>query len=135
VDVDGAAPPRRQERLELGRVRHLARDVDLARHGCRAGVVLLEEAAEHLLVGRLAGRVEEVHVAADHLAVAEDEQHHGGLVVVAGQADHVELGPGEGGHLLALHRPLDGPDLVAVLGRPLEVEALGRPRPSPCAAP
>ena len=42
--------------------------------------------------------------------------------------EHVELGPGEGGHLLALHRPLDRPDLVAQDGGPLVVGPLGGAR-------
>ena len=49
----------------------------------------------------------------------------GGLVVLARQPDQVELGPGEGRHLLALHRPLDGPDLVAQDGRALVLGPLG----------
>ncbi len=102
--------------------------VDLARDRAGPAVVLLEEAGQDLVVGRLAGGVEQEHVAADHLAVADHEQLDGRLVVLAGEADQVELGPGEGGHLLALHRPLDGPDLVAQDGRPLVLGALGGDR-------
>ena len=112
--------------LEVGHaLPHPGRHVDLARDRGRPGVVLLEEAREDLVVGRLADRVEQVHVAPDHLAVADDEQGHRGLVVLARHPDHVELGAREGGHLLALHRALDRADLVAVLGRALVVLLLG----------
>ena len=59
------------------------------------------------------------------LPVADDEQLDGGLVVLAGEPDEVELGPREGGHLLALHRPLDRADLVAQRGGALVVGPLG----------
>ena len=59
------------------------RHVDLARDGARARVVLLDEAAEHLLVGRLADGVQQEHVAPDHLAVADGEQLDRGLAVLA----------------------------------------------------
>ena len=39
----------------------------------------------------------------------------------AREAQHVELRPREGRHLLDLHRPLDGAQLVAHVGRPLVV--------------
>ena len=125
AEVDRAAAALGEERLEDRGLGDGRRHVDLARDRAGAGVVLLEEAGQDLVVGRLAGRVEQEDVAPDHLAVADDEQLDGRLVVLAGQPDHVELGPGEGGHLLALHRPLDGPDLVAQDGRPLVVGPLG----------
>ncbi len=70
-------------------------------------------------------RVEQEDVAPDELAAADGEQLDRRLVVLPGDADQVELGPGEGGHLLALHRPLDGPDLVAQHGGPLVLGPLG----------
>ena len=115
-----------QERLEDGGLADRGRQVDLARHRPGAAVVLLEEAAQDLVIGRLARRVEQEHVAPDHLAVADDEQLDGRLVVLARQPEQVELGPREGRHLLALHRPLDGPDLVAQRGRPFVLGPLGR---------
>ena len=108
--------------LPAGQAGH--EDLDGDRRG--PAVVLLEEAAKDLIVGRLARRVEQEHVPPDHLAAADDEQLYRGLVVLAGQPDEVQLGPGEGGHLLAFHRPLDRPDLVAQDGRPLVLRALGR---------
>ena len=79
----------------------------------RPRVVLLDEARQHLLVRRLAHGLEQEHVAPDHLAVADDEQLDRRLIVLARHPDEVQLGAGERGHLLALHRPLDRPDLVA----------------------
>ena len=124
--MDRAAAPLGEERLEVGRLGDDGRQVDLARDRPGAGVVLLEEARQDLVVGGLAGGLEHEDVATDHLAVADDEELHRRLVVLSGQADEVELGPGEGGHLLALHRPLDGPDLVAQDGGTLVVGPLGR---------
>ena len=128
-------PPRRSPRKvsRSGGLRDRARQVDLARDRRRPDVVLLEEAGQDLLVRGVADRVQEVHVPADELAVAQDEQLDGGLVVLAGHADEVQFGLRERLHLLALHRPLDGPDLVAqgagalVLG-PLGGGATSRPR-------
>ena len=102
------------------------RDQDLARDRGRSGVELLEEAAEDLLVGRVLGGIQQEHVASDGLAVADGEQLDRGLVVLAGEADEVQLGPPEGRHLLALHRPLDRPDLVPEHGRLLVLLAFGR---------
>ena len=123
-------PPRRsgEERLEDRGLGDGRGHVDLARDRAGPGVVLLEEAGQDLVVGRLAGGIEQEDVAPDHLAVADDEQLDGRLVVLAGQAEQVELGLGEGGHLLALHRPLDRPDLVAQDGGPLVVGPLGGAR-------
>ena len=114
-----------EERLEDRGLGDGRGHVDLARDRAGAGVVLLEEAGQDLVVGRLAGGIEQEDVAPDHLPVADDEQLDGRLVVLAGQPEHVELGPGEGRHLLALHRPLDRPDLVAQDGGPLVVGPLG----------
>ena len=113
AQMDRAAAAFGEERLDHRGIGDPGRHVDLA--GDRAGprVVLLEEAGQHLVVGRFAGGFEQEDVAPDHLAVADDEQLHGRLVVLPRQAEQVELGPREGGHLLALHRPLDRPDLVA----------------------
>ena len=114
MDRPGAAI--REERLQVGDGRRVVgqpRQVHLARDRGRAGVVLLEEAGEDLVVGGLARGIEEEHVPADHLPVADREELDGGLVVLPRQPDEVELGPGERRHLLALHRPLDGADLVA----------------------
>ena len=125
-EVDRAAATLREERLQVADVRSQRRDVHLARDRRRAGVVLLEEAGEDLVVAGLARRIEQEDVAPHHLAVADREQLDRGLVVLSRQADDVELGPGEPRHLLALHRPLDGPDLVAQDGRSLVLEAVRR---------
>ena len=117
-----------QERLEVRGVGQRPRHEHLPGHARRAGVVLLQEAAEHLVVGHVPRRVEEEHVPPQHLPVAHDEQLHGRLVVLAGEGHEVQLGPGERGHLLALHRPLDRPDLVADGRRPLVQLLLGRER-------
>ena len=116
--VHRAGAPLGQERLERRGVAERGRDEDLARDGARARVVLLREAREHLVVGRLAHRVEQEDVAAEELPVADREELDGRLVVLAGEAEQVELGPGEAGHLLALHRPFDRLDLVAQGRRP-----------------
>ncbi len=128
AEVDRPAATLGEERLEDRGLGDGRRHVDLARDRAGPGVVLLEEAGQDLVVGRLAGGIEQEDVAPDHLAVADDEQLDGRLVVLAGQAEHVELGLGEGRHLLALHRPLDRPDLVAQDGRPLVVGPLGGAR-------
>ncbi len=126
AQVDRATPLLRKEVLEVGHaLPHPGWHVYLARDRGRAGVVLLEEARKDLVVGRLADGVQQVHVAPDHLAVTDDEQGHRRLIVLARHPDHVELGPREGGHLLALHRALDRADLVAVLRRALVVLLLG----------
>ena len=122
--VDRAAAPVGQERLEVGRLAGQGGHQELGRDRGRAGVELEEEAAQDLLVGHVAGRLEQEDVAPDQGAVADDEQLDRGLVVPAGQPDQVERRPGEGGHLLALHRPLDRADLVAQGGRPLVVGPL-----------
>ena len=125
ADVDAGPTTLGEERLEVGGVGERARDEDLARDAGRPGVVLLEEAAQHLVVADVVVGVEEEHVAAEHLAVAHDEQLHGRLVVLAGERREIQLGPRERGHLLALHRPLDRPDLVADDGGPLVLLRLG----------
>ena len=121
-----AAPPGRQERLEVGGVGQERGDQHGRRDRGRPGVELEEERRQDLLVGRLAGRVQEEDVAADHLAAADREQLDRRLVVLPGEADEIELGPLEGGHLLALHRPLDRPDLVAHGRRAFVIGPLGR---------
>ncbi len=121
------ALPRRRARKasRSGCLRHRARDQHLARDAGRPRVVLEQELAEHLVVGHDVVGVEEEHVAPEHLAVAHDEQLDGGLVVLAGQGDEVQLRAGERGHLLALHRPLDRPDLVPDNGRLLVLLGFG----------
>ena len=125
LEVHRAAAAVGEERLEVGDVVGHGRQVDLARDGGRARVVLLDEAGDDLVVARLAHGLEQEDVAADELAGADREELHGGLVVLAREPDQVELGPRERGHLLALHRPLDGADLVAQRGRGLVVGPLG----------
>ena len=93
-----------------------------------AHVVLLDEPGQDLLVRRIARGVQQVDVPADELAVAQHEQLDGRLVVLAGHADEVQLGLRERLHLLALHRPLDGPDLVAQGGGALVLGPLGGDR-------
>ena len=90
-----------------------------------ARVVLLDEAllTSPSVASRAASRR---YIPADHLAVSQHEQGHRRLVVLARHPDEVELGPREGGHLLALHRPLDRPHLVAEGRRALVLLALGR---------
>ncbi len=124
AQVDRAATTLGEERLDRLRLPDRRRDVDLARDGRRSGIELLEEAGEDLVVGGVLGSIEQVDVATDHLPVAQDEQHGRRLVVLPRQTDHVQVDLGEGGHLLALHRPLDGADLVAHRGRSLVLLAL-----------
>ena len=126
LEVDRAAAACREECLEVGPVGELDRQQDLRRDRGRARVELLEEAAQDFVVRRVRRRVEQEHVAPDELAVADREELHARLVVLAGEPDEVELGPGERGHLLRLHRPLDRPDLVAQDDSPLELHLLGR---------
>jgi hypothetical protein len=76
-------------------------------------VVLLHEARQNRSVVGLAGGVQQEHVPTDHLAAANREKLHGGLVVLAGQTQNVLFGGAVGSHLLALHGPLDRLYLVA----------------------
>ena len=126
VEADMAPALVGQERLDVGGIRRQEGHVHLAGNGARARVVLREEAAEHLLVGRLAGRVHQVHVPPDQLPVADGEQLGRGLTVLARHPEQVELRARERGHLLALHRPLDGPDLVAQDARAFVFGLVGR---------
>ena len=125
LQVDRASAAIGEERLEIGDVLGHRRDVDLARDGGRARVVLLDEAGDDLGVARLADRVQQEDIAPDQLAGPDREELDGRLVVLAGEPREVELGPREGGHLLALHRPLDGTDLVADGRRRLVLGPLG----------
>ncbi len=124
LEMDRTAAAVGEERLEVGDVVGQGRQVDLARDGGRARVVLLDEARDDLVVARLAHGLEQEDVAADQLARADREELDGGLVVLPREPDEVELGPRERGHLLALHRPLDRADLVAERGGRLVVGPL-----------
>ena len=64
---------------------------------------------------------------ADQLPVADLHHLEAGLVFGARHPDGVVLGAAEGGHLLLLHRPLDGPQLVARRGRLLVAQRLAVP--------
>ncbi len=124
--MDRAASPVGEERLHVGGFAGQGRHEDLRGDARRPGVVLEQEAGQDLLVGHVPGRFEQEDVAPDERAIADREELDGGLVVAPGQADQVERGPGEGRHLLALHRPADRPDLVAQGGRTFVVRPLGR---------
>ena len=76
------------------------------------GVVLAHEGGQRLLVGPVPEVLQLEHVPADGLAVADGEQLHGGLVARPREAQDVQLAAREAGHLLRLHRPLDGAHLV-----------------------
>ncbi len=121
----GSAALRREEGFHVRGVGDQAREVDLARDRRGPDVVLLDEPGQDLLVRGVARGVQQVDVPPDELAVAQHEQLDRRLVVLAGHADEVQLGLGEGLHLLALHRPLDGPDLVPQGRRSFVVRALG----------
>jgi hypothetical protein len=123
--VDGTAAPVGQIRLQVFAVGRRQRHENLARDRRRTGIELAQVARDDLLVGHVARRLEEVDVPADELPVPDGEQLDGGLAVLPGQPDEIQLGPGEGRHLLRLHRPLDGADLVAKRGRSLELELPG----------
>jgi hypothetical protein len=125
LEADAPSPAVGEEGLEVGRLGREGRGEDRRRHRRGPGVVLQDEAGQHLVVGGPGRRLQGVDVAADQLPVADREDLDRRLGVRAGQAEHVELSPGEGGHLLVLHRPLDRPHLVAQDGRPL---VLGLPR-------
>jgi hypothetical protein len=109
---DAAAAARAEERLQVRRLGRESRGEDRRRHVRRAGVVLEHEAAERLVVADLGGCLQDVDVAPDQLPGPHGEDLDRRLVARAGEAQHVELRPGEGGHLLVLHRALDRSHLV-----------------------
>ena len=113
AETDGRSPTAGQETLQIRRVVGQGGQEHLRRDGGGPLVVLLHEPREHRGIVRFAGGVEQVDVTPDHLPAADGEQLDRGLVVLSSQPEHVLLGRGVGGHLLALHRPLYGPNLVA----------------------
>ena len=114
-----------QELLQLGGLGQREGHQHARRDRAGPGVVLLDERGQRLLVGIVGHVLEQEDVATERLAVADGEELHGRLLAGARIAQHVEHALGEAGHLLALHRPLDGPDLVAQRRRALELERLG----------
>ena len=88
-------------------------------------VELLDERGEDV-AGRvvLRTRHDEV-VATDELSVANEEHLHPRLALGRGQGYDIQILRAEVEHLLALVDLLDGPELVAEHGRPLELQAFG----------
>ena len=119
---DGDRDPHATSVGEVGRqvvgVGRHDRDEERARERVGRRVVLLEERAEHLGIGHVARALDDEVLAADELAVADLHDLEAGLVLGTGHPDRVVLGPAEGRHLLLLHRPLDGAELVARRPRP-----------------
>ena len=87
---------------------------------------------DHLAVGLVFGAFQDEVLAPDQLAAADEEDLHAGLAVGARHGDHVRIHLVAGDHLLALDHPLDGLDLVAQGGGPLEAAALRRPASISC---
>ena len=124
--MDRTATALGEERLDDRAVSRRDRQVDLPWDGPGPAVVLLEETGQDLIVGRFSRRIEHEDVAPDQLAVADDEELHGRLIVLPRHPNQIEFGVRERCHLLALHRPLDGADLVAQSGGPLVVDSFRR---------
>ena len=124
--MDGTSPPATEERLQHRAFGQGTGQQHFPWDGRRARIELFEEAGQDLVVGGVVGRLQQEYVPSDQLAAPNVEQLDGSLVVLARQADQVELGSGEGGHLLALHGPLDGSNLVPQRSRALVFGGFGR---------
>jgi len=114
--VDLALTARLEKGDQLVRVGRQERHQDARRNRTRRGVVLLDERGQRLRVGRVAHVLEQEHVTCHDRALADGEQLHCRAAAGAGEAEDVDLRPREGGHLLRLHRALDGAQLVAHVG-------------------
>ena len=116
AQVDGTAAALREERLEVDRLR-ARRPARRPRAGSRSRARSTARGSSTSTSSSVASRAASSRKTSRPIILPSRiaNSWHRRLVVLAGQPDHVELGPGEGGHLLALHRPLDRPDLVAQL--------------------
>ena len=122
MTVTRDAPPVGEVRGQVIGVGRHQRDEQGARERIGRRVVLLQEGAEHLGIGHVASALDDEVLSADQLAVPHLHDLEAGLVLLPGHADRVVLGAAEGGHLLLLHRALDGAQLVARDGRLLVVQ-------------
>ena len=119
ADADLRAAPLGQPRLEQLAVRDLLPGASTSRGTYRAlGVELLHRVGQQPL--RLRHLVQQVPLAADHLAVAHREHLQRGALPLDVGAEQVPLVDVGGGDLLRRLQPLEGADLVAQAGRLLE---------------
>ncbi len=124
LQADATPAALSQERLEILRLGGERRGQDRRRHGRGARVELEDEPGQDLVVRDVRGRLERIDVPPDQLPVAHREDLDGRLGAGPGEAQDVQLRVGEGGHLLVLHRPLDGAHLVPQDPRPFVLRAL-----------
>ena len=110
---DAAPAPRGEECLQVRRVGREGGHEEGRRDRRRPGVVLPHEPGEDLVVARAGVGLEKEDVAPDQAPVSDDEELDRRLRARAREAEDVLLGPGEGSHLLVLHRPFDRAHLVA----------------------
>ena len=88
-------------------------------------VVLLQQAAKDGFVALTSDAFQHEVVATGHLRATHEEHLHAGAVALAGESEDVEVFLARGGEHLAFDGALDGANLVAQHGSPLEVERLG----------
>ena len=105
--------------LDLGGKQHLGRDIR------RLVIKLLEEAGDHIGIWAFGGAFHEEVFPTDQLAAADEEHLHARLAVRAGHGDHIRVDVVAGDNFLFFDHPLDGLNLVAQCGCPLEVQRLG----------
>ena len=106
-------------------------DVDRHEHGLRdplrrVVVEALDHVAHQLRRGEVLDLVDDEALAADDPALAHEEHLDGGLELVVGDAEHVEVLRALGHHLLLLDRLLHAGEPVAQPGGLLELELAGR---------
>jgi hypothetical protein len=120
--VAPTSEPRREHLEVVWRLGHQ----DPRRHLVALHVQLSQERRQQLRAVELLDTVDHPALAPHHPAPPDEEDLERGLQVVLDHADDVEvLGLGEH-HLLALHRPARGGQLVAQLGGVLVLLSIGR---------
>ncbi len=85
----------------------------------------LQHTAHQLRPGQILGSINDEAALAHDASLAHEEHRHGGLQLIGGHAEDVEVLRLRTHHLLALDGLAHAHQVVAEAGRPLEVQSLG----------
>ena len=127
LDLDLVAALLAQPLLDDQRLLDMIGQQDVRRHLGGAVVELGQERGQQMLVVLVLGVLERERLRADQLAAADVEDLHHRRAILAREGDHILVGVDGAQHLLALADLLDVADLVAQVGRALELHILGGP--------